>query len=280
MYKNEFKRTNPGLFVFLVDQSGSMEDPLASNGLSLAVNAADAINSVINEIILKVSDIDNAGNDIVKKEAFISVIGYGGRGDGTGNQYDYEAETICDDWINVIEETKPKYKSYIDGTTELVEVVKPLSGGGTPMASAFTAARDLVKAWMQSHNSGEDPVPVIINITDGMPTDSETDLKNVVSEIKSLDVPDGNPLIFNIHLSSDSNAKTLEYPSDINQCHDKYSKLLFEISSETTKDLIDETAELQAKGLSGGEKLFMSNVTNAAVLTDFIKLGTRQKKMA
>lgn len=45
MYRNSFQRTNPGLFVFLLDQSGSMEDPMrASNGLALDVNAADAIN--------------------------------------------------------------------------------------------------------------------------------------------------------------------------------------------------------------------------------------------
>ena len=89
-----------------------------------------------------------------------------------------------------------------------------------------------------------------------------------------------NPLIFNIHLSANPNVNTLEYPSDINQCPDKCSKLLFEISSEVTKDLIDETQELQNKGLKGGEKLFISNVTNAAVLIDFIKLGTRIKKLA
>lgn len=279
MYKNEFKRTNPGLFVFLVDQSGSMGDTMASNGLSLAMNATDAINSVINEIILKLTAVDANGMDIVKKSAFISIIGYGGHGDGTGNQYDYQAETICDDWINVIDETKPKYKSYIDNNTDLVEVIKPVFGGGTPMASAFTAARDLVKAWMQSHNSSDDPVPVIINITDGEPTDSKIELKNVAEEIKALNIPDGSPLIFNIHLSADSNTNTLQYPSDINQCPDQYSKLLFEISSEVTYDLINETPELQAKGLSGGEKLFMSNVTKVAMLIDFIKIGTRIKKM-
>ena len=43
MYNNSFQRSNPGLFVFLLDQSGSMEDPMrASNGLALDVNAADA----------------------------------------------------------------------------------------------------------------------------------------------------------------------------------------------------------------------------------------------
>ncbi len=65
----------------MLDQSGSMEDPMrASNGLALDVNAADAINSVINEMILKLTTLDKNGEDIVKRSAFVSIIGYGGKG--------------------------------------------------------------------------------------------------------------------------------------------------------------------------------------------------------
>lgn len=280
MYNNSFQRSNPGLFVFLLDQSGSMEDPMrASNGLALDVNAADAINSVINEMILKLTAMDPNGDDFVKRSAYISVIGYGGKGDGTGNQYDYEAEPVSDGWIDELAEL-PQAKSLIDGITDLVQVVTPVHGGGTPMASAFSAAKDLVEAWIQTHNTANDPAPVIINITDGEPTDSISDLKNIVNDIKSLSVPDGAPLIFNIHLTAKDNVSPITYPSDINQCSDTASKLLFELSSEAHADLISTIPELQAKGLKGGEKLFMSNVGQPAALIEFLKIGTPQNKLS
>lgn len=280
MYRNSSQRTNPGLFVFLLDQSGSMEDPMrASNGLALDVNAADAINSVINEMILKLTTLDKNGEDIVKRSAFVSIIGYGGKGDGTGNQFDYEAETITDGWIDELAEL-PEAKSLLDGITDLVQVVKPVHGGGTPMASAFGAAKDLIEAWIQTHNTANDPAPVIINITDGEPTDSITDLKNTVNAIKALSVPDGAPLIFNIHLTAKDNVTPVTYPSDINECSDDASKLLFELSSEAHVDLISTIPELQAKGLQGGEKLFMCNVGQPAALIEFLKIGTPQNKLS
>lgn len=162
----------------------------------------------------------------------------------------------------------------------MVQVVKPVHGGGTPMASAFGAAKDLIEAWIQTHNTANDPAPVIINITDGEPTDSITDLKNTVNAIKALSVPDGAPLIFNIHLTAKDNVTPVTYPSDINECSDDASKLLFELSSEAHVDLISTIPELQAKGLQGGEKLFMCNVGQPAALIEFLKIGTPQNKLS
>lgn len=278
MYNNSFSRSNPGLIILLIDQSGSMEDPMPANGLKLAENAADAVNSVINEIILKLTITTDDGDEEVKKSVYLPVIGYGGKGSGTGNQYDYEAEILLDKWINEIEEPEfSKVKSLLNSETDLFEVVKPTYGGGTPMASAFASARDLVAAWIQTHNTADDPTPVIINITDGMPTDSVSELKSIAKEIMAMEIPDGNPLIFNIHLSAKPNPVSIEYPNDLSQCTDEESKLLFELSSAASVDLINEIPTLSAKGLTGGEKLFLSNVGNPAKLIEFLQIGTKVK---
>lgn len=276
MYQNSFSRSNPGLIVLLLDQSGSMEDSMPINSYSLATNAAEAINSVINEIILKLTIQTDDGEEEVKKSVFLTVIGYGGRGDGTGNEYDLVAESLVDDWINVVSEG-PQYKSKLDGTTDLIEVVRPAFGGGTPMASAFATARDLIAAWVQTHNSADDPVPVMINVTDGMPTDSVSELKKVANEIKLMQIPDGNVLVFNIHLSAKNNISTIEYPKDLSECADDESKLLFGLSSSVDKDLISAIPVLSEKGLQGDEKLLISNVTNPAMLIEFLQIGTKQK---
>ena len=122
--------------------------------------------------------------------------------------------------------------------------------------------------------------PAIFLLSDGEPTDSITDLKNTVNAIKALSVPDGAPLIFNIHLTAKDNVTPVTYPSDINECSDDASKLLFELSSEAHVDLISTIPELQAKGLQGGEKLFMCNVGQPAALIEFLKIGTPQNKLS
>ena len=270
MYNNRFTRRYPGLILLLIDQSESMNDCLL-NGTSLNVIAAELINHIITDLILQMTGINNNDEEFVKRTAFVCVIGYGGKGDGTDNQFDYEAEIITDGWIDELAEL-PITKSALN-QFDMVQVVTPVHGGGTPMASAFGAAKNLVEAWIQTYNTANDPAPVIINITDGEPTDSITDLKETVNAIKALSVPDGAPLIFNIHLTAKDNVTPLTYPSDINECSDAASKLLFELSSEAHADLISTIPEFHAKGLQGGEKLFMSNVGQPAALIDFLRIG-------
>ena len=60
---------------------------------------------------------------------------------------------------------------------DCIEVVKPVADCCTPMGWAMSLAKDKVVDWVNSHNSAADPVPVVINISDGCPTDSEDDVR-------------------------------------------------------------------------------------------------------
>jgi len=266
-YTNAFTRANPGLIVILVDQSRSMEDPWLNN-LSLAENTANSINSVITEVILRLT----LPNGNVKRNVFLAVVGYG----GTDN---YKANIIADDWIDEIESKYPLQSIPIGNITQdVVKILDPVMGGGTPMASAFKTAKDIIESWIQTHNATEDPVPVVINISDGAPTDDVNELKQYVSEIKSLQVPDGNPLVFNIHLSANGGIE-MKFAKTLPSNSDTMSSLLHEISSEASVELINKIPELQQQGLQGGEKLFMSNVQRAEELTKFLQLGTQMTNM-
>lgn len=279
-YSNSFSRRNPGFLVIMIDQSGSMCATSQNNGLQLAENAANSVNNLINELILKLGTVDANGNEIVKRSIKICLIGYGGPND--------EAYCILKDsehpdgcmWIDEIDEKFPMGKVKVatrEGlfAQDCIEVVKPVADCCTPMGWAMSLAKDKVVDWVNSHNSAADPVPVVINISDGCPTDSEDDVRRYADEIKSLQIPDGSPRIFNIHISDDS-ASDVRFPSNTNGL-ESWAHLLFEISSEVTTDLLQSIPELVNSHVSGGEKMMMSNVSDPVALLNFLKIGTLQK---
>lgn len=279
-YSNSFSRRNPGFLVIMIDQSGSMCATSQNNGLELAENAANSVNNLINELILKLGIVDANGNEIVKRSIKICLIGYGGPND--------EAYCILTDnehpdgcmWIDEIDEKFPMGKIKVSTreglfSQDCIEVVKPVADCCTPMGWAMSLAKDKVVDWVNSHNSSADPVPVVINISDGCPTDSDDDVRRYANEIKSLNIPDGNPRIFNIHISDDSTSD-VRFPSNTNGL-ESWAHLLFEISSEVTSDLIQSIPELVNSHVSGGEKMMMSNVSDPVALLNFLKIGTLQK---
>ena len=145
------------------------------------------------------------------------------------------------------------------------------------MASAYMTALKVLEQWNQSHDGEKDPVPVIINITDGDPTDSTADLRKAIEDIKSLQTADGSPLIINLHLSANPNAKELKTPSNIDDCYDDYSKLMFEISTEVTDDIVNNSDPIKELGIPRGARLFCSNIKDPAYAGRFVAIGTRVK---
>ena len=271
-YKNPFTRANRGLIVFLIDQSGSMSSTW-SNGLSLADNAANSINLTLHNIILGLAD--NSGN--VKNSAVIAAIGYGGKDN-------YSAETLFCDSIDKINDAYPKAPTVIatkegNVTINAIQALKSTAQFGTPMASAFKMAKDVVAAWINDHKEAKDPVPVVINISDGMPTDSDADVRKYANEILNMSIPDGNPLLFNIHVSENPTVQEVKIPVDGQAMPDSMSQLLYDISSKATPDLINEIPLLQQRNVQSGCRLFMSNVQKAEDLVEFLQLGTKSTGM-
>lgn len=274
MYNNSFSRSNPGLVVIMIDQSGSMCLTSSKNNLELCENAANSVNNLVNEFILKLTTMDSDGEEIVKRSLRLVLIGYGGPND--------EAYVICDKWIDEVESTYPKGQVKMttrEGTfpQDCIVVVDPVADNCTPMAWAMSIAKDKVSEWVNNpqHSSANDPVPVVINISDGAPTDSDDDVRKYAKDIMSLNIPDGNPRIFNIHISANSSSE-IRFPNSKSGM-DSESELLYDISSEVTQDLVETIPELLNYSIKGGEKMMMSNVSDPAVLVQFLKIGTIQK---
>lgn len=270
MYKNSFSRKNPGLIIFMIDQSGSMCTSSSYNNLKLCENAVNSVNNVVNELILKLTESDSDGDEIVKRSLKLVIIGYGGPND--------EAYIILDKWIDEVATEYPIGTVKVatrEGTfpQDCYIVVDPVADMYTPMAEAMALAKKKISDWVSSHTSNDDPTPILINISDGAPTDSGTDVIRHANAIKSLQMPDGNPQIFNIHISGNSK-KDVRFPRDNNGL-DSCASLLYDISSEVSSDLIEAIPQLTGQNIQGGEKMMMSNVADPAVLVHFLQIGTK-----
>lgn len=289
MYDNNFTRANPGLIVFLIDQSKSMEDPW-SGGKTLAEQTALSINRCISEMAIRFT----SGTDI-KDEANIIMIGYG------GTEKSMEAEllrsgsiaTLSSDDSIPVQHLKQKISDGAGGILEidvdLKEFITPKAVWGTPMASAFQLASALVTEWVTRakettddegnpivRDDSLDPVPLIINISDGEPTDSEADVRAYAKEIMDIKCPDGNPLIFNIHLSANGGQEICMPMNDTSlPANDKMSKLLFDISSKLPETMVQAAKESGFPNAEAGVKTFMSNVTEVEKFVMFLNFGTK-----
>ena len=274
MYSAEISRKNPGCFIFLLDQSASMEDAF---GGSSDRRKADELTTIINKLIHNLS-IRCAKGDSIYDYFHVAVIGYG---QDTVVKSAFDGPLTGKDLIPISElannplRIEDRVKKSDDGAGGLVEqtVKFPLwfeakHAGGTPMSSAFKMAADIVQRWVAEHPKGF--APIVINITDGESTDGDPipDAK----ALGSLGTEDGATLLFNIHLSS-SAGNPIELPASDEGLPDKFSKQLYEMSSALTPFMVSRAKEL---GMSAGDgaRGFVFNAQPTQVI-QFLDIGTR-----
>ena len=274
MYSAEISRKNPGCFIFLLDQSASMEDPF---GGSSDRRKADELTTIINKLIHNLS-IRCAKGDSIYDYFHVAVIGYG---QDTVVKSAFDGPLTGKDLIPISElannplRIEDRVKKSDDGAGGLVEqtVKFPLwfeakHAGGTPMSTAFKTAADIVQRWVAEHPKGF--APIVINITDGESTDGDPipDAK----ALGSMGTEDGATLLFNIHLSS-SAGNPIELPASDEGLPDKFSKQLYEMSSALTPFMVARAKEL---GMSAGDgaRGFVFNAQPTQVI-QFLDIGTR-----
>lgn len=283
MYDNPFQSSNPGLFVILVDQSGSMVSESKKIQEPLAKIAADSINCLIQEIINNATRPYGDDDEIVKNYCKVVVIGYGA-------EKDNPIQIICSENLpDLAEKWSSEKTKTVFGDLMLRNFVKPVAGAVTPMEAAFKEAYDQIEKWaMEGHNGAKDPSPVIINITDGAPTNDEgyvtenavlgtADAVQKIFDIKSF--PDGAPVVFNIMLNTESTDE-VHYPESdtVFADDDFFARFLFVISSKITDRMLNV---MKSKGMnvSAESRGMMMNVNDPYQLVEFLKMGTLPKMM-
>lgn len=274
-YIAEISRSNPTAFLFLVDQSGSMDGEMSS-GRSKAIQVADVLNRTLATLVTRCTKSEGTRNYFD-----IGVIGYGANGAYNGFQGALGESVLHP--ISAIE-TSPlrieeRQKKLDDGAGGIVEQsikfpvwFEPHAGGGTPMCQAITKAAEELVTWCDSHPNSYPPT--VLHITDGESTDG--DPEELATQIRQIHTDDGAVLMFNLHLSN-YGANRVEFPAAETGLPDTYAKLLFRMSSPLPDHLI-RFAQEKGFTVNMESRGFMFNA-DAVQIVDFFDIGTRASQL-
>ncbi len=274
-YEAEISRSNPSMFLFLIDQSGSMDEKFAGGSTRKDQAVADAINRLLQNLVIKC-----AKSDGVRDYYHVGVIGYGAKvGPAFGGELADKALVPVSKIADSPVEVEERIKKVEDGAGGLIDQkirfpiwFKPLAFGGTPMVEALKQAHKIVDDWIRTHPTSFPPI--VINITDGESTDG--DPVAAAKALRDLRGADGEALLFNVHVSSIGGA-TFEFPSSESELPDKFAKQLFQMSSPLPPHLQDAARQ---EGYNIGEtpRGFVFNADIVAVIR-FLDIGTRPSNL-
>jgi hypothetical protein len=276
-YAQQISRQYPALFVFLLDQSLSMEQTLAGSANRMADELALAINKLLRELCIRA-----AGESGVKDWFNFAVIGYSSDSDGNpiigpaligplaGKELVSTSETDANPAriekvteIQVDEETG----EMIEQLTDMPIWVDPVTLHGTPICGAIVKACEIIDQWIPQH--AKSFPPIVINITDGESTDG--DPIPYADVLKQRCTDDGNVLFFNCCLSPvpadpfvfRGNAELM--PSDL-------ARTLFQMSSVLPQEMV-QVAKNAGLEVEPNARCMAFNA-DMVVLIRFLKMGT------
>ena len=273
MYSAEISRANPTCFVFLLDQSRSMEDGIGGEDStqSKQLVVADAINRLLQELAIKC-----AKEEGVRDYFYVSVIGYGKTvGPALAGALAGREIVPLSEVAAAPARLEERVKKVPDGAGGLVEQsikfpiwVDPVASGGTPMSQALALAQSIVSTWLKDH-PGCFP-PVVLNLTDGQSTDG--DPTGPARALRELASSDGNVLLFNLHVSSDA-SPAISFPDSEAMLPNQYAKALFNVSSVLPNHMRTYALQ-QGYPVSGDTRGFVFNADVTSVV-QFLDIGTR-----
>lgn len=281
-YTQEISRENKGLFIFLLDQSFSMDD-LIANGVD---RKADALALAINTLIQTIAARCAKDEEVPRDYFDIAVWGYCTDEDGNpiiesalvGPLAGQEVVSISELAANPARTDEVTTIVPDDDTGEMIEIQKKIpiwidakTQGGTPTCATLVKACELLDSWIPQHKNSFPPI--VINITDGESMDG--DPIPYADVLKQRATEDGEVLLFNCCLSS-TPADSFLFRGNGELMPDIFARQLFQMSSV----LPDAMAVQAAKEGQELEPNARGMVYNADMvdLIKFLDMGTRVDK--
>lgn len=270
-YSAEISRANPSCFIFLIDQSGSMEDPIGTTDKRKSDSVADAINRLLQNLIIKC-----ARGDGVRDFYEVAVIGYGANvGSAYGGALAGRELVPLSDLANNPARIEERVKKVDDGAGGFLEQkikfpiwFEPTSGGATPMGQAMRLAHTWLMQWVKDRPKSFPPI--VINITDGEATDTGPEPQ--AEDIMAMETSDGSALLLNCHIS-DREAEAVVFPDSESSLPDDFARQLFNVSSILPPSL-RELARSEGFRLGPESRGFAFNA-DLVELIRFLDIGTR-----
>jgi hypothetical protein len=208
MYETELSRKNPGCFIVLLDRSDSMQRTMP-DGRTMAQGAADAINTILFDMCVRSqTELGAAPRSYFE----VGILGYGrsAGGDVEAVESAFGGALAGRVLVPLADlATNPLDVREVQTTTDLPPSKMPIwveaiHGWKTPMCQAIATAGGHVADWVQAHPNSFPPI--VINITDGIVTDSPFNgatLAEWGDRLRTLATNDGPALLFNVFLSPD-----------------------------------------------------------------------------
>ena len=280
-YSQEISRATPAFFLFLLDQSFSMDEPIGGSEIRKCDALADTINGWINNMTIRAAA---AGG--VRDWMDVAVIGYTTAAEDVNDVRLGSAlpgELANSAWQPISElqaqplRLKDSIQKIFDADAgEMMEMpvqipvwIEPTVIGGTPMCMALDYSRQIVEQWI-NHDHHECFPPIVIHITDGESSDGNP--VDSATALKELKTNNGNLLLFNCHLSMLA-ADKIMFPHSIEILPDPFARDLFEMSS-VLPDVIFQRAVSDGFQLQHGARGFVFNADMVSLL-QFLDMGTR-----
>jgi len=274
-YEAPISRTSPTAFLFVVDQSGSMADKMAS-GRSKAEFVSDALNRTLMNLVTRCSKSEG-----IRDYFDVGVVAYSGATVGNGL-----AGALGSKILHPISEfernpvrVEDRKRKMDDGAGGLVETTvkfpvwfEPKADAGTPMRQAMTKVAEELVAWCDAHP--ESYPPTVLHVTDGESTDGDPEA--VAEQLRQIRTNDGEVLVLNIHVSV-VGGEPVVFPSSESALGDNYSRMLFRMSSPLPPHLL-AFAKDKGRAVDAESRGFMFNA-EAAELVDFFDIGTRASQL-
>lgn len=277
VYSADISRDNPTCLLFLIDQSGSMNDGWSKDpDEKKSENVAWTINRCLQNLALKC-----AKDDGIRDYFYIGVIGYNSENVGSAlKNFDPDKDLIPISDLaenplridTIVNKVLDQDGNMVEEKVKLPIWVEPFALGGTPMCAALQLAESVLSGWVREHP--ECFPPILIHVTDGESTDGNPILH--AQRIKKIETEDGATLIFNIHISS-TISDPIMYPRDPNALPDDFARALYAMSSHLPPSMHPYAKSL---GYTINEKSrgygFNADISS---FSDFLDIGTRPANM-
>ena len=279
-YTAQITRNTPTAFIFLIDQSVSMQKytTLYGEEMPMAEAVARIVNHQLNELVLRCIK----GSE-TRDYYDIAIIGYGEnaysgwKGELEGRDFVKPSELKEHPYkkITTKKETRTRKGVKVVEVEEVQWIEAEATEGWTRVHHAFEKAKGLLDEWMEKHHDKDCYPPTIINITDGEFNGATKEyVLQQANELKSMFTNDGNVILFNIHISANK-AVCVTCPASKDEV--SFSSLattMYEMSSLLPMRYSDRIADLRKDGTPNNRYRAMSINADMSTLIQLMDIGT------
>ena len=279
-YTAQITRNTPTAFIFLIDQSVSMQKytTLYGEEMPMAEAVARIVNHQLNELVLRCIK----GSE-TRDYYDIAIIGYGEnaysgwKGELEGRDFVKPSELKEHPYkkITTKKDTRTRKGVKVVEVEEVQWIEAEATQGWTRVHHAFEKAKGLLDEWMEKHHDKDCYPPTIINITDGEFNGATKEyVLQQANELKSMFTNDGNVILFNIHISANK-AVCVTCPASKDEV--SFSSLattMYEMSSLLPMRYSDRIADLRGDGTPNNRYTAMSINADMSTLIQLMDIGT------